>query len=226
MRKSFIERFNEEYNKSDFWTLNKKICVILSALALVVLVFTGCTKDEAEIRQETPVEELPQDTIKVGDDGVNASIAPDDSPSKAMVSMSVEDIGRADPFLPFGASSQVSSSQTAYENYDLIPPPETITVDTEAKEVMSTKVSGIMYDKYSPSAIINISDSDYLVRAGDVINGYKVLSIGKDTVTVQHGANIYKAGVGELFVEGELNFNTISNLESKFGGRRNTVNKQ
>lgn len=225
MRKSFIERFNEEYNKGDFWTLNKKMCVILSVLALAVLVFTGCTKEEAEIRQETSVEELPQDTIKVGDDGVNASIAPDDSPSKAMVSLSVEDIGRADPFLPFGASFQ-TSLQNTYENYDLIPPPETITVDTEAKEVITTKVSGILYDKYSPSAIIRISDSDYLVRAGDLINGYKVLSISKDTVTVQHGANVYKAGVGELFVEGELNFNTISNLESKFGGRRNTVNKQ
>ena len=110
----------------------------------------------------------------------------------------------------------------AYANY-LMPPPETITVDSTATEVMTTKVSGIMYDKFNPSAILNISGSDYLVRTGDVINGYKILSIGKETVTVQYGSNVYKASVGELFTGNGINFNTVSNLNSKFGS---SVNKR
>ncbi len=73
-------------------------------------------------------------------------------------------------------------------------------------------------DKYSPSAIINIEGSDYLVKRGDIINHYKVLYIGKNDVIVQLGKNIYKAGVGELLSPTDLNYNTIANLNKKFGG--------
>ena len=63
---------------------------------------------------------------------------------------------------------------------------------------------------------------DYLVRAGDVINGYKVLSIDKSIVTVQVGANIYKVGVGEIIEDSQnkVNYNKIANLSKKFGGNR------
>ena len=75
-----------------------------------------------------------------------------------------------------------------------------------------------MYDNYNPSAILNIENNDYLVRSGDVINGYKILAISPSTVTVQLGRNVYKAGVGQIVTDGDLNFNTISNLSHKFGG--------
>ena len=175
------------------------------------------------------VNQQPQETVKVGNDGVNAAIAPDDvsivadqaTKNSTMVAMSVEDMGRSDPFLPEAEKGkQVVRKKPAYSSY-LMPPPETITVDTMATDVMTTKVSGIMYDKFNPSAILNISGSDYLVRSGDVINGYKVLSIGRETVTVQYGSNVYKASVGELFTGEGVNFNTISNLNSKFGGSHN-----
>lgn len=79
-----------------------------------------------------------------------------------------------------------------------------------------------MFDKYNPSAIINIEDTDYLVRSGDVINGYKILAISPQTVTVQLGSNIYKAGVGEIVTKDEgLNYNQVSNLSKKFGGAAN-----
>ena len=66
-----------------------------------------------------------------------------------------------------------------------------------------------------------------MVRTGDIINNYKVLSIGKDNVTVQLGANVYKAGVGQLFTGEGINYNTISNLENKFGGSGNhNVNRK
>ncbi|AOR38375.1 hypothetical protein BHV42_03795 [Candidatus Melainabacteria bacterium MEL.A1] len=237
MSKDFIDRFNEEGSKDRFWSLNKKIGAGLVVLLLAVIMIntSGCTQGNSDSSGDdiTAIEanqEQQQDTVKVGNDGVNAAIAPDDvsivadqaTKNNAMVAMSVEDMGRSDPFLPEGEKVVVKPKpkKPAYANY-LMPPPETITVDSTATEVMTTKVSGIMYDKFNPSAILNISGSDYLVRTGDVINGYKILSIGKETVTVQYGSNVYKASVGELFTGEGINFNTVSNLNSKFGSNRN-----
>lgn len=226
---------SEDAKQQEFNFLKKVVCAIFGVLILCIMVIntTGCTQNNAvddDITVETQ-EELPKDTVKVGDDGVNGAIAPDDvsivadqtAKNQSMVSMTVEDIGRSDPFLPSG-DVVVSKPKPKY-GFDLLPPPETITVDTTAKEIITTKVSGIMYDRLNPSAILNISGSDYLVRTGDVINSCKVLSIGRDQVTVQNGANVYKAGVGEMFTGEGVNFNTISNLESKFGGRKNSANR-
>jgi hypothetical protein len=85
---------------------------------------------------------------------------------------------------------------------------------------MDTIVSGILFDKFSPSAIINIEGSDYLVKKGDVVNNYKVINIAQDSVTVQLGTNSYKAGIGEILTEGTLNHNEVSNLKNKFGGEK------
>ena len=63
-----------------------------------------------------------------------------------------------------------------------------------------------MYDKYNPSAILNIDDTDYLVRAGDTINNYRILSISPSAVTVQLGSNTYRAGVGEMFSDEDINY--------------------
>lgn len=240
MSKNFITRFREETNKDSFWSLNKKIGAILIGLLLVVVMIntSGCTQgdrdsgDDIANLPDTSTEEVQQDTVKVGNDGVNAAIAPDDvsvvsdqsmSNTGSMVAMSVEDMGRSDPFLPTGEASAKAKTRSqpkpAYASY-LMPPPENISVDSTATAVMTTKVSGIMYDKSNPSAILNINDSDYLVRTGDIVNGYKILSIGRETVTVQYGANVYKASVGEMFSENGLNFNTISNLNGKFGGNK------
>ena len=241
MSKNFITRFQEETYKDSFWSLNKKIGAILIGLLLIVVMIntSGCTQgnntsdDNVTSLPDASTEEVQQDTVKVGNDGVNAAIAPDDvsvvsdqsmSNSGAMVAMSVEDMGRSDPFLPEGDAAAARTKAKAkpkpsYASY-LMPPPESLKVDSTATAVMTTKVSGIMYDKYNPSAILNISDTDYLVRAGDIVNGYKILSIGRETVTVQYGSNVYKASVGEMFTENGLNFNTISNLNGKFGGNK------
>ena len=238
MSKNFIDRFKEEDNKDRFWSLNKKIGVGLAVLFLAVIMLntTGCTQGNGDSTADDitniEVNQEPQDTVKVGNDGVNAAIAPDDvsivadqaAQNNTMVAMSFEDMWRSDPFLPEGEKFVVTPKpkKPAYSSY-LMPPPETITVDSTATEVITTKVSGIMYDKFNPSAILNISGSDYLVRTGDVINGYKILSIGRETVTVQYGSNVYKASVGELFTGNGINFNTVSNLNSKFGS---SVNKR
>ena len=239
MSKNFIDRFYEEDSKANFWNLNKKIgiCLILLFLAVVMINTTGCTKDDetneasdnAIVNVPQPQAEQQPGAVNVTKLGDEAAIAPDDETSAleknngdaSTVAMSIVDMGRSDPFLP---GNEVIVKQKPkppkYANF-LTPPPESIIVDSTATDVMTTKVSGIMYDKFNPSAILNISGSDYLVRTGDIINGYKVLSIGKDTVTVQFGANVYKASVGELFTGEGINYNTVSNLENKFGSRKN-----
>ena len=143
-----------------------------------------------------------------------------------MVLVTVEDSGRSDPFLPYNEAKKAEESnksinlERAKLEYDLVDPPKSANSDSDASKILTTKVSGIMYDKDSPSAILNIESSDYLVRSGDVVNGYKVLSIQPTVVTVQLGSNVYQAGVGQLLVTDGINYNTISNLENKFGGSK------
>ncbi len=239
MSKNFIDRFYEEDTKDRFWSLNKKIGagLIVLFLAVIMVNTTGCTQngtEESVMEDTSSAVETPKENVKVGDDGVNAAIAPDDVEAVAdqtkkddtMVAMSVEDLGRSDPFLPENeryAQAKARSKQKPKYAADLLPPPETISVDETATEVMTTKVSGIMFDKYNPSAILNINGMDYLVRSGDLVNGYKILSIGKETVTVQYGANVYKASVGGLFTDNGIHFNSVSNLSNKFGSRHNSL---
>lgn len=134
-----------------------------------------------------------------------------------MVMISVSSAGRTDPFMP---SSEGYTGAYAY----LTPPPETLPTNTDASKVMATTISGILYDKYSPSAILNIEGIDYLVKKGDIINKYRVLSIGKTQVAVQLGRNIYKAGVGELLTQASFNEGNISNLNKRFGGNDVSIN--
>lgn len=125
---------------------------------------------------------------------------------------------KANPFLPYRDIS--GSTVSDVPKYDLVAPPEVINENSDAARVMDTIVSGILYDKFSPSAILNIEGNDYLVKKGDVVNNYKVLNILQDSVTVKLGNNVYKAGIGEILTEGTLNHNDVSNLSKKFGGEK------
>ena len=120
------------------------------------------------------------------------------------------------PFLPYRDISGAASKSGP--DYDLIEPPETISMDSTASKLLNTVVSGILYDKYSPSAILKIEGSDYLVKKGDVVKDYKILHIAQDSVTVKLGDNTFNAGIGEILTEGSVNHNDVSNLSNKFGG--------
>lgn len=126
---------------------------------------------------------------------------------------------KANPFLPYRDISGTSAVGDV-PAFNLVEPPEVINENSDAARVMDTIVSGILYDKYSPSAILNIEGNDYLVKKGDVVNNYKIVNIMQDSVTVKLGANVYKAGIGEILTEGTLNHNNVSNLNNKFGGER------
>jgi hypothetical protein len=147
----------------------------------------------------------------------NVSVA-DASAKKGFISIP-SGIVKANPFLPY---RDIGGSSPALDvpRYSLVEPPEVVNENSDAARVMDTIVSGILYDKYSPSAILNIEGNDYLVKKGDVVNNYKVLNIMQDSVTVKLGANVYKAGIGEILTEGALNHNNVSNLSKKFGGER------
>jgi len=125
---------------------------------------------------------------------------------------------KANPFLPYRSLDK--NSVADIPDYALPQPPEQVNENSDAARIMDTVVSGILYDRYSPSAILNIEGTDYLVKKGDVVNNYKVLNILKDSVTVKFGNNVYTAGIGEILTEGTINKNDISNLNHKFGGRK------
>lgn len=119
-------------------------------------------------------------------------------------------MGRLDPFNPMGGSKN--------NLFDVLMPPSNPTPDLEAQQLMTLKISGIMYTPDSPSALINIAGSDQLVRRGDKFNGFSVEGISKDKVTVRNGRNTYTASVGESLNFESVGVNAIPNLNNKFAG--------
>lgn len=105
-----------------------------------------------------------------------------------------------------------------------VPPTSLAGEDSTAVKITKTKVVGIMYNPQSPSAIINVDQKDYLVRPGDKIidEQYIVQKINKTYITVNMGANVYSAAIGELFSKDgiETNQTDLYNLEHRFGGRK------
>lgn len=130
---------------------------------------------------------------------------------------------KANPFVPYrslGEDANIPKFVNDVPKFDLVDPPEVLGAKEAAAKMMDTVVSGILYDKYSPSAILKIDGNDYLVKKGDEIQKYKVIAIAQDSVTVKYGNNTYKAGIGEILTEGALSHNEVSNLSKKFGGEK------
>ena len=200
----------------------KIIFTLVFAFALA-LNLSGCGQksDTESVPDELPQQEteIPQEELPA-EESKNTIEIPQEDDTDKMVAVPVEDLGRANPFLPPGEAALITSAPQEKLQYDLLEPLDAPVADEMAQKIVTTKVSGIMYDKSNPSAILNIEGADYLVRSGDVINGYKVLSIGKNHVTVQKGSNVYKAGVGQLVTEGQtdVTYNQVANLNKKFGG--------
>ena len=131
---------------------------------------------------------------------------------------------KANPFVPYrnigGNDAMQGNLVMDVPQFDLIAPPDYSDESSEKAKILETAVSGILFDRFSPSAILKINGNDYLVKKGDVIQNYKVISIAKDSVTVQSGKNTFKAGIGEILTNGDINYNEVSNLNKKFGGEQ------
>lgn len=197
--------------KSAFWAANKKKIILsvgaLIALMPILFVFAA----HRSLNNVAPVdEELVQ---------LTSSPIAETSGKKGIISIP-SGTAKANPFVPYRDISGTSLSVSDVPAFNLVEPPEMINEASDAARIMDTIVSGILYDKYSPSAILNIEGNDYLVKKGDVVNNYKVVNIAQDSVTVKLGANVYKAGIGEILTEGSMNHNEVANLSKKFGGEK------
>lgn len=206
------EGLGKNYARRKRTKLNIKACSLLF-LGVFVLACSGLLLNNLKIKNIETGEAFSLVTPQV------AATA-----SKKDVISIPTGIVKANPFVPYrklGNEIQLEPSLiNDVPKYDLIAPPESLEMNPEVTKIMSTTVSGILYDKFSPSAILNIDGSDYLVKKGDTIHKYKVIAIEKDSVTVKTGNNTYTAGIGQLLTDGSVNRNDVSNLSKKFGGER------
>ena len=203
-----LETFNKQLKViwDKFLMPRKKLTLTL--LVCMFILSSGCLiqKSISEITLST--EETVQFKI----------VSPAVTSNKTAVISIPTGMVKANPFLPYRDIDGSAPVSVDIPAFNLVEPPEAIDSNSDAARVMDTIVSGILYDKFSPSAILNIEGNDYLVKKGDIVNNYKILNITENSVTVKLGSNTYKAGIGEILTEGSLNHNDVSNLKNKFGG--------
>ena len=164
----------------------------------------GAVDDTADKKKDEPKE----------DDGAIAL-------SNKSATLDIDSEGRTTPFVPY-RERNLSYSSMSFG--DLPYPPQLGEGLDSLDDLVSAKVTGILFEPNSPSAIINVMDDDYLVKPGDQIEGFKISSITKDYVAIQTGSNVYRAKVGDI-VEGEMYGSGIYNLGNKFAGHRRPANK-
>lgn len=139
----------------------------------------------------------------------------------------VDDKVDVNPFLPASDIEPVKKEVKKVQiNPNYILPPGKLETDSDADLLMKTSVSGIMYDNYSPSAIIKINDTDYFVKSGDVVQGFTIVGIKPKTVIIKRGTNIYDANVGQILATLDINTSGTANITKKFGGSYGKTDKQ
>ena len=167
--------------------------------------------DENAVQNNTPADpdadKLQAETeallAKMEDKTNKEKIKKEEENKENKIVVDVQQGGRINPFVP---SALFDENGFASFGADLSVPPDSSIDSPEAaaaRKLMSIMVSGIMYDPEDPSAILKFGDMDYFVQAGDRIDDYTVLKITRDYVSIQNGANIYKAYVGEAFKTNE-----------------------
>lgn len=131
------------------------------------------------------------------------------------VAVSVGGGGRLDPFMPYTEKNLTMFNP----DFDIVAPPEQLSVNPAVQEMMKATVSGIMYQKGgASSAIVNINGSDQLVRVGDKVDGQSIIDITRDRVVMKQGSNIFRVAVGQSIESTGITYNNVSNLNKKFGG--------
>lgn len=182
--------------------------------------FADSNTETVEISVDIPAD-TPQGTT--AQDKLN----PNDS-----VIIAVGGEGRENPFVPYlgMGSNPVSRANytTAYGGtyrggygipFEVVEPPQKLIRDIKAESLMTTTVSGILYDSKNPSAIVNYKGEDQMVRKGDKLSNFTIIDITKSKVVVKSGSNIYMASVGQsLQDDSDININEMYNLQRKFGG--------
>ena len=178
--------------------------------------------------QSMPEQQQANENIPVVNEEEVSDLKPDEKQEEEPKEekkevVSVIPTGRANPFMPLTKYVPKADLVTKTINsidYDSInipkPPKEYGTLNEYTDKLMSIVVSGIMYDKVKPSAIINYENDDYFVQVGDRLNNFKIVEIGPTYVKIALGKNVYKANVGEEFI-----INTFyGNVPYKNGARQ------
>ena len=142
--------------------------------------------------------------------------------SDKSATLDIDSGGRTTPFVPY---AERNLSYTSLSFGELPYPPSLGVGNDEINSLVSAKVTGILYEQNSPSAIINVKDDDFLVKPGDEVEGFKISSITKDYVAIQTGSNVYRAKVGDI-VEGDIYGSGTYNLGYKFAGRISPARKE
>lgn len=132
-----------------------------------------------------------------------------------MVTVSVVNFGRKNPFQPYKKYSMVSGNLSLPT--DIPPPPMFDPYASSAiKNLISAKVSGILYDPSGKSvAVINIKGSDYMVSKNNSVFGYYVENITRDKVSLRYNNNRYSVSVGEAV---GINNDPVQRNSESFGG--------
>lgn len=169
--------------------------------------------------QEGNPDEMAQGEGDNGDAAINFDNGGEDN--SLMVSLGVS--GRTHPFLPH-KRVKIRTSQSnefAAVPFEIIEPPSMVAYDPGISRLLETKITGILYDNVSPSAVVVIDGVDEFVKVGDKIFGYTISEITPDKVVISYGKNTLTASIGQLFSQQDMtNGRVVPNLERKFSGSR------
>lgn len=169
----------------------------------------------------------PNSLLLASNDDKKPSVKKVSQPAtKQRAVVEVDDKTDINPFLPIGdIEPEKKEVKKVKINPNYILPPGKLETDSDADLLMKTSVSGIMYDNYSPSAIIKINNTDYFVKNGDIVQGFTIVGIKPKTVVIKRGTNIFDANVGQILATLEPNTSGTDNINKKFGGSYGQTDK-
>lgn len=215
------------------------------------LILTGCGADSNQAMAPAPVNQPAPGMVQPAVNTAPVSSVPTPAGSSAnssspisqafqedldkedSVVVSINNLGRSNPFKPFRQRSIVSglNGELPLITTDFtagLPTPPKLQPSESVSQLMKVKVGGILYDPGNlSSAILNVGGEDYLVHKGDKIFDFYVKSIDSQTVTVKCGNNTYTAQIGEIIDgNGTVNTDPVKSARKPFGGSTRSVTTQ
>ncbi|MFA6989457.1 MAG: hypothetical protein WC197_05250 [Candidatus Gastranaerophilaceae bacterium] len=187
------------------------------------LCLVSCNKEPEVSALKNPQDLNPNTTVNANIPQVQPQSIVDTDKFEKKVIVPVENYGRLDPFFPYSEKNIVSPRYNTLANIpkinpsefrDLPLPPSSSNVNSKLRDLIQAKVTGILYDRYRPAAIINIMGEDQLVKKGDNISGFYIQDIKKDYVFIKSGFNTYKTTIGEIIDGGPIATTGNSNTSS------------
>ena len=197
----------------------KSFKIVFAGIVLVTyLVLSFCLKAQSNDLSGKMITNQRKATTNSAYSSNNQKIPSSVSNDEEMVIVNVVNFGRKNPFKPYKKYSVVTGDLGVPSD---IPPPPMFdpAADNQLKNLMESKVSGILYDPGGKSvAIINVKGTDYMVRQNDSIFGYYIGRVTKNSVTISYGNNTYSVSVGEVIGQDAINYDPVVRNNQNFGG--------